>query len=193
MRTLWVSLIILAAAAPVEARAELVLSLQNGAPHLPSASLLEPEGARAPSARLLSALAIDRNLPLLAEGAEEGTLTSGLSRGERQALAFVLGIIPGFGLGHVIAGSNAWPVWLIIDLVLFVFVGFGFWFNPWWHGAEGFGVLIFLVERFFEGYFAYRAAGGRPIASLDAVPETSALASAAPAPVRMQGLALATF
>ncbi len=191
MRTLWVSLLIVTA--PVATRADLVPSLELGAPHLPSASLLGPAGDRAPSAHLLTGLAVDRDLPLLAEGAQEGTVLGGMTRGERQALAFVLGIIPGFGLGHVVAGSSAWPIWLIVDLVLFVFVGFGFWFSPWWHGAEGFGVLIFLVERICEGYFAYRAAGGRPIASLDAVPESRALASAAPAPVRMQGFALAVF
>ncbi len=189
MRALSTCLLLIAV--PAAARADFRLSLGLDLPPSPSAGLLASNDVAAPSAHLVPELAVDHGLPLLAQGAR-GSLTGGMTSGERQALAFVLGIIPGFGLGHVVAGSPNWPIWLIVDVVLFVFVGFGFWWGPWWHGAEGVGVLIFLVERIFEGYFAYRAAGGRPIAS-GATPEGGALASSAPAPLRLHGFALAAF
>ncbi len=187
------SIWLLLAAAPVAARADFALALGLDLAHSPSAGMFAA-GDVVPSAHLVPQLAVDRGLSAFALGAQRGSLTEGMRPGERQVLAFVLGVIPGFGLGHIIAGSADWPIWLIVDVVLFVFVGFGFWWgSPWWHGAEGVGVLLFLVERFFEGYFAYRAAGGRPVASLDAIPESGALASSAPVPARLHGFALAVF
>ncbi len=183
------SIWLLLAAAPAAARADFALALGLDLTPSPSAGLFAA-GDVVPSVHLVPQLAVDRGFSALALGTQRGSLTEGMRPGERQALAFVLGIIPGFGLGHVIAGSPDWPIWLAVDVVLFVFVGFVFWWGP---GPDGLGVLLFLVERFFEGYFAYRAAGGRPIASLDAIPEGGALASAAPVPARLHGFALAVF
>jgi hypothetical protein len=177
-------------AAPATAQADLALSLGGDRFPWPAAHLLGPDDDQGPSLHLIPQLSLDGGLAVMTQGAGRGTLTEGMAPGERQALAFVLGVIPGFGLGHVVAGSHDWPIWLVVDVVLFVVVGFGFWWGPWWHGAEAVGVLLFLVERGFEGYFAYRAAGGRPIAR-DALPENRALASLATVPERPSGLAIA--
>ncbi len=173
MRALVLS--ILLSAAPVAARAGYQLSLPifDGA-HAPSADLLaQADPARA--GRLVPRLALDGEP---AFGLDLGGGAGQVTRGERQVLALILGIIPGFGIGHVVAGSPTWILWLVIDVALLVLVGWGFWWGPiWWGGGlGGLGAAIFVVERILEGYFAYRAAGGRPIASLP--PEAPGLATA---------------
>jgi hypothetical protein len=172
MRALTLSLLL--SAVPVTARAgyQLSLAVFEGR-HAPSAGLLGST-APAPSGHLLPYLALDGEL---AFGFDEGG-GAGMTHGERQVLALILGIIPGFGLGHVVARSPAWILWLLVDVILFVLVGWGFWWGPYWWGGGlgGLGAAIFIVERVLEGYFAYRAAGGRPIASLP--PEAPGLAMA---------------
>jgi hypothetical protein len=85
------------------------------------------------------------------------------------AICLVLGIIPGFGIGHYLAGSDRWVIWLVVDIAIAVV----FWGPLWyWPGHPGyfplFNVLV-LVERVFEGILAYQAAGGRPIRLSDAL------------------------
>jgi hypothetical protein len=76
------------------------------------------------------------------------------------ALALVLGIIPGFGIGHLVAGSSRWVTWLVVDIVI-AFVAWGpFWYWPDRPGFFPFLNLLVLVERIFEGLSAYEAAGG---------------------------------
>ena len=189
MRALVLSIFL--SAAPVAARAgyQLALPIFDGA-HAPSAGLLG-SSASAPAPRLLPRLALDGEL---AWAAGEGS-GAGMTRGERQVLALILGIIPGFGIGHAVAGSPAWILWLVVDIILLVVLGFGFWWGPYWWGGGlgGLGAAIFVVERVLEGYFAYRAAGGRAIAAL--LPEAPGLAMApalrgTAAPL---GVTLATF
>jgi hypothetical protein len=75
-------------------------------------------------------------------------------------LALVLGIIPGFGIGHLVAGSSRWVTWLVVDIVI-AFVAWGpFWYWPARPGFFPFLNLLVLVERIFEGISAYEAAGG---------------------------------
>lgn len=85
----------------------------------------------------------------------------GMSSDTRQILSLVLGIIPGFGLGHLIARDrDGFVLFLIIDIAIAV-VGGGlgialkapglFW---------GLGSLLVLIERIIEGLDAYASAGG---------------------------------
>lgn len=93
-------------------------------------------------------------------------------------LALVLGIIPGFGLGHFYAGASGQATtWLIIDLALL-----GGSIIIWSVSGDPLDALIWIawiVERGFEGYFAFQAAGGSRRASA-ADPSRGALASLDP-------------
>jgi hypothetical protein len=76
------------------------------------------------------------------------------------ALALILGIIPGFGLGHLVANSPRWTTWLIVDIALLA---------VWIVGSsldvgDPLGALFLVavvVERVFEGIDAFKSAGGR--------------------------------
>jgi hypothetical protein len=90
--------------------------------------------------------------------------------GSDPAVSLILGIIPGFGMGHLVANSPRWTTWLVVDVVLLAL----------WVVApsvnEPFGTLVFVgsvVERVFEGIDAYRASGGRAVA--DAGPPPGSL------------------
>ncbi|HEY6104609.1 MAG TPA: hypothetical protein VIV59_01410 [Anaeromyxobacteraceae bacterium] len=93
-------------------------------------------------------------------------------------LALVLGIIPGFGLGHFYAGARSQATtWLIIDLallggsiVIWALAG-----SP----ADALVWIAWVVERGFEGYFAFKAAGGSTHAAAPA-PAAGVLASLDP-------------
>lgn len=102
---------------------------------------------------------------------------SGSGRAE-PVLALVLGIIPGFGLGHFYAGANREATtWLIIDLALL-----GGSIVIWSVAGSPLDALIWIVwvvERGFEGYFAFQAAGGSRRAAVE-VPVTGAVASLDP-------------
>jgi hypothetical protein len=98
-----------------------------------------------------------RDLPVLAarHGGGGGVRTE-------PGLCLVLGIIPGFGLGHALAGSPQWVIWLIADIVIFALWPGGFFLYD--HGsAYNFLGLLVLVERVFEGISAFQAAGGGPV------------------------------
>jgi hypothetical protein len=164
MRFALVPLALALVAAPVGARAELRLRL---------ARLGDAPAEHAPSARL--------DLPALQlSGLDALRVDTGAgARGsETPALALILGIIPGFGLGHLIANSPRWTTWLLVDVVLVA---------VWVVGAaadvgDPFDTLMWvvtIVERIFEGIDAFRSAGGR-FASRDGDLPPSALAVARP-------------
>ena len=79
-------------------------------------------------------------------------------------VALILGIIPGFGIGHLIAGSRDWVIWLIADIVIALVAWGPF---VYWRNRPDYYVpflsLLVIVERIFEGLSAYQAAGGGPI------------------------------
>ena len=78
------------------------------------------------------------------------------------AVALILGIIPGFGIGHLIAGSQQWVYWLIADILIFVVWPGGFFFIDHGGAYPLLGLLV-LVERIVEGISAFQAAGGGPV------------------------------
>ena len=79
------------------------------------------------------------------------------------AICLILGIIPGFGIGHLLAHSPQWTTWLIVDILIALFVWGPFFY---WDTRPGyfpiFSVLV-ILERIFEGISAYQAAGGGPL------------------------------
>lgn len=87
----------------------------------------------------------------------------GVSSDVRAVLALILGFIPGFGLGHLIARDrDGFILFLIIDIVLYAawwFVG-GWWGTPLWGPFRYIGGLIWLVVHIFQAIDAYGAASG---------------------------------
>lgn len=91
------------------------------------------------------------------------------------ALCLVLGIIPGFGLGHLLAGSDRWVVWLVVDIVIAVVFWGPFWYWPDRPGYFPALSLLVLVERIFEGILAYQAAGGGPVFRMQGLADAATL------------------
>lgn len=101
------------------------------------------------------------------------------------ALAFVLGVIPGFGIGHLVSGAvGAFIGWLIIDLVVGAIL---FWLLPvvlfpnvgyMWTVS----IIIQVVERLIEGYAAFRVAEYRESFVENAVPPAGAAPALAAVP-----------
>lgn len=167
MRTLLLASLLLAA--PLAARADRSPGLRLAAPALsmsaPSAGLAVPElelgsfTASAFSAERGSAAPRQRMEPVL---------------------CLVLGIIPGFGIGHLLAGSDRWVTWLVVDIVIALLFWGPFWYWPDHpHYFPALNVLV-LVERIFEGIFAYEAAGGGRVFRMD-----GRLAAALPSPAQL--------
>jgi hypothetical protein len=86
-----------------------------------------------------------------------------------EVLAFILGVIPGFGIGHLVAGSIfGFVTWLCIDIVIGIVL---FWILPIiifpaFQYMYTISVIAVVIERIFEGYSAFRSAywhydGGR--------------------------------
>ena len=118
-------------------------------------------------------------LPSLAGDDEGGGAPARARQRVDPALALILGIIPGFGLGHFLAGSSQATIWLIADIVILVIWPGGFLVTS--GRAYDFLGLLVLVERLFEGISAYQAAGGTPIfrdlrASFEGPPSPAQLA-----------------
>ncbi len=160
MRNALLVAVLFAVACPVAARADLTLRhpVFSDAGAAPRANLVPP--------LRLGALALDTG--------------SGAGSGTEPALALVLGIFPGFGLGHYVAGA-AWQNWALIDgllLVAAIVVT-----------VADLGVLVPLawiatvVERVIEGLDAYHHAGGGKIAAR-AFPRELPVAVAPPGPAR---------
>jgi len=151
MRSTLLVLLVALGAAPAGARADLTLRL----------GAFDGPADPAPRPHLeLPALALDgMTAPafVLDEGGGAGR------RGHRAdpAVSLILGIIPGFGIGHLIAGAQQWIYWLIADILIFaVWPGGFFYFNG--SGYPFLGLLV-LVERIVEGISAFQAAGGGPV------------------------------
>ena len=85
----------------------------------------------------------------------------GLSSDVRQILALLLGFIPGFGIGHLIAQDrDGFILFLIIDIALYalgVTVGFIVNSHPFFWGLGG---LVWLVVHIIQALDAYAEAGG---------------------------------
>ena len=147
MRSLVLALVF--AAAPAAARAELQL-------------VPEPFGPprHAPPALDLPILRLDGGTPLLLD---EGGGAGSRRRSVEPVVALVLGIIPGFGIGHLISGSPRFPLWLVVDVAILAFWYFGVWGEPYYLDSTPlrglFGLLI-LAERIVEGVDAFQQAGG---------------------------------
>jgi hypothetical protein len=152
MRSLLAALALAAAvSAPAAARADLGLALRleqfEGPSDVAAAVHLE---VPALEAKGVPTLALD-------DGGGAGRHRGGVE----PAVALILGIIPGFGIGHLVAGSDQWVYWLIADLVIFVIWPGGLFFTS--HDSYNFLGLLVLVERIFEGLSAFQAAGGGPV------------------------------
>ncbi len=129
-----------------------------------SASLLEGvtlaaswKPSQTPPLRLTDALRFDRSdLPL---ALDQG---GGLSGDLKQILALILGFIPGFGLGHLVAGDkDGFILFLVIDLALYIgWVVIGSVLHgPFW-GLPG---IVWLVVHVIQAIDAYGSAGGARI------------------------------
>lgn len=114
--------------------------------------------SQSPILRMLDSTFLGQTaLPRLDDG-------GGMDSGMRQVLALVLGFIPGFGLGHLIARDrNGFVLFLVIDLVLYSagivggsLLGGGGLFI-------GLGSLVWLVVHIFQAFDAYARAGGERI------------------------------
>ena len=153
MRSTLIALLVALGAAPAGARADLTLRL----------AAFDGPAAPAPPQHLeLPALAVDgMTAPAFALDEGGGAGRRGGHRAD-PAVSLILGIIPGFGIGHLIAGSQQWIYWLIADILIFaVWPGGFFYFD---HGSAYplLGLLV-LVERIVEGISAFQAAGGGPV------------------------------
>jgi hypothetical protein len=173
-----VTLAIVATASPAAARepARLRLALLGDAP------------ARAPSARLalpaLDLAGADDAAPLLR--VDDGAGARGGGADVMPALSLILGMIPGFGIGHLIANSPRWTTWLVVDIALLAVWVISSAFEPLDDGP--FNTLLFVVvvvERVFQGIDAFKAAGGR--LALDGSQGTPAYAFARPVADRAAG------
>ncbi len=149
MRHILLALALALVAAPAAARAELALRLE----------IFDGSDRPAPRARLEVPPLTVKGLPALA--LDEGGGAGAHGRRVEPAIALILGIIPGFGIGHLLAGSPQWPIWLIADIVIFIVWPGGFFFTG--DRTYSFLGLLVLVERIFEGISAYQAAGGGPV------------------------------
>jgi hypothetical protein len=151
MRTVLLAALVAAAVAPAAARADLTLRLDafDAPPEFTPGAGLE-----------LPALALE-GVPLGA--VDDGGGAPARRGGHRvePAVALILGIIPGFGLGHFLAGSHDAVYWLIADIIIFFVWPGGFVFTS--DRAYAFLGLLVLVERVIEGLSAFQAAGGGPV------------------------------
>ena len=160
MRTLLLLPLLVLCAAPVAARADLTLG----------SALAADDGGPASRAHLVPPLRLG------ALTLDEG---SGAGGGTEPVLALVLGIFPGFGLGHYVAGAP-WQKWALIDLVVLIAAIVV--------TAADLGVLEVLawvalvVEHVIEGIDAYGKAGGKMGARSSR--RSTAVAAGPPAPVR---------
>lgn len=114
----------------------------------------------APPLRLLDGLRFDRaGLAPLDTG-------GGVDSEVRQILALILGFIPGFGLGHLIARDrDGFILFLVIDLAIYVawgWVGWGFW-EPF----RFLGGVVWLVVHIFQALDAHASAGGARLIQLN--------------------------
>lgn len=171
MRTLLAAALLSLLAGPLAARADSSLRLELPSPAVsaPSLDLAVPE-LQLGSFTASDLLSLDR-----------GSGAGAHRQRMEPALCLILGIIPGFGIGHLLAGSDRWVVWLVVDIVIAVVFWGPFWYWPGHPGYFPALSLLVLVERIFEGIFAYEAAGGGRVFRMDgrlaALPASPALAA----------------
>jgi hypothetical protein len=134
----------------------------------PRISLLDPEILAAPAsmesaigATVLESLAAeatafsDRETATMAGGGDDA------GGAAIEVLAFILGVIPGFGIGHLVGGSIfGFVTWLCTDIVIGVLL---FWIFPilifpYFQYMYLISTIAVVIERIFEGYGAFRAA-----------------------------------
>ncbi len=109
--------------------------------------------SEAPPLRLTDGLRFER------EGLRELDHGGGVSRDVRKILALILGFVPGFGLGHLIAGdTDGFVLFLVIDVALYVLWGVGWGlFSPFRY----IGGAVWLVVHLIQALDAYGSAGGQ--------------------------------
>jgi hypothetical protein len=96
------------------------------------------------------------------EGAPALDQGGGVSSEIRQILALILGFVPGFGLGHLIARDrDGFILFLVIDIVLYVVWG-AVWGGLRW-GLGWLGGIVWLVVHIIQALDAYAEAGGERI------------------------------
>ena len=110
--------------------------------------------SEAPALRLTDGLRFDR------EGLRALDSGGGVSSDLRQILALILGFIPGFGIGHLVAGDrDGFILFLVIDVALYVL-----WGVTWGvlkFGPFGYiGGVVWLVVHIIQALDAYGEAGG---------------------------------
>jgi hypothetical protein len=83
----------------------------------------------------------------------------GISSDVRQVLALILGFVPGFGIGHLIARDrDGFILFLIVDIALYALWGvLGFGPGSWWWGVGG---IVWLVVHIVQALDAFAEAGG---------------------------------
>ncbi len=171
MRSLALLPLLALLAAPTGARADPMLRLAVFSDDGGAAAAAPRAAARA---HLVPPLRLDDGRALAVDTG------SGAGGGNEPVLALILGIFPGFGLGHYIAGA-AWQTWTVIDVLLLVglivvsAVDSGPLYALAW--------IATVVERVIEGLDAYHKAGGGRIASREARREV-VVAAGPPLPVR---------
>ncbi len=152
MRSLLLVPLLALLAAPTGARAELTLRMSVFSDGAGSSGDASAAPRSADRAHLVAPLR-------LGDLADAG---SGAGTGNEPVLALILGIFPGFGLGHYVAGA-AWQTWTVIDVLLLVglIVVGAVDSGPLWALAW----IATVVERVIEGLDAYHKAGGGRIAA----------------------------
>lgn len=135
-------------------------SLLGDAPCSPFRLISTPEAVSLPLADKLHLLDGARSVPLDDGGG------AGISASDRPILALVLGLLVGFGLGHLVAKDRSgFVLFLIIDLAIIVVSTVFFW-GPWIHGGWGFGFLFLFISHVIQGLDAWGKAGGERIIQL---------------------------
>lgn len=89
----------------------------------------------------------------------------GLDSDLRQILALILGFVPGFGLGHLVArDKDGFILFLIIDIALYTlwWAISGYVWGPFW----GVGGIVWLVVHIIQALDAYAEAGGPRIVEI---------------------------
>jgi hypothetical protein len=91
----------------------------------------------------------------------------GVSSDVRQILALILGFVPGFGIGHLVAHDrDGFILFLIVDIALYALWGaLGFGFTHGW--VWGIGGVIWLVVHIIQALDAFSEAGGGSLVELN--------------------------
>ncbi len=136
------------------------ISLSNPAGR--TASLLEGDSlassftpSRAAPLRLTDGLRFDRSdLPAPLDGG------AAISSEGRQILALLIGLVVGFGIGHLIARDrDGFLLFLIVDIALVGVIVILGWLSPFWY----LGALGLFASHIIQGLDAYAEAGGERI------------------------------